>query len=404
MKTSKKLLSVVLALLSLTVFMVFSVNAVSAPKAPEKVTATSTTSSITLNWSAVKGASGYRIYYKTAKQTSWKKCVSSTTKTTHTFSKPSPGKVYTLAVRSYTRTADKSVVWGKYTTVQAATKPVATSKITVTQSDTEFILNWEEVPGVTHYRIYEKVDGHDKKWQPIGYTTDLTYKIKFYWAGTKHHFAVRSYYKDGSTLIAGEYRTIETSTPPQAPSNVKASATLSSATVTWKSVSGVSGYRVYYRTADATSWQKTAKTTKTSIDINNLSAETEYIIIVKAYIKTEAGDVWSDYNTVKVTTLSKEEDKVMAVTDGGLKLYKITSSEAKANYEKWGDSFYDFYETKNHEGKILIYAKDASGWFGNDINGALYDSAGNLMICHYCGIVEGMSPEHCDGSCHISFS
>lgn len=408
MKTSKKLLSVVLTILTLTVFMAFSVNAVSAPKAPATVTATSTKNSITLNWTKVKGATGYRVYYKTGNQTSWTKCLSSTKKLTYTLSDLSAGKVYTFAVRSYIKAEDKSVTWGKYTTVQTATKPVATSKITPTPGMYQVKLSWEAVKGATHYKIYQKVDG---KWKSLGYTTKLEKTITKLYAIKKYEFAVRSYIKlaDGS-LIAGSYKTIETAVKRFAPENVQIVESITTLTVSWYGADineVISGYRVYYKAEGEKSYQKTPKTTKTKVTLTNLSPDTTYKVIVKSYIKTASGDVWSLYDVETAKTYKGTpgaDDNVAAVTDGGLKLYTITSTEAKEIKSEWGVRVYTYYETKNANNTTLIYFNSDSGWTGIDINGAMYDDTGNIIICHFCGLTIGAAKEHCDGGCNKTFS
>lgn len=80
--------------------------------------ASSTASSITLSWNKVN-ATGYRIYYKSG-SSSWKTAVSTTSKTTHTFSNLPANKAYTFAVRPYVKTAS-GVIWGGYKELKAST-------------------------------------------------------------------------------------------------------------------------------------------------------------------------------------------------------------------------------------------------------------------------------------------
>lgn len=397
MKTTKKLLSVVLAILTLAVFMAFSASAVTAPKAPATVSATSTASTITVNWSAVKGADGYRLYYKTPKSTSWKKCVSSTKKTTHTFTNPAKSKVYTIAVRTYSKNTDGTVVWGKYTTVQTATKPLATTEITPTPNLNHIKLNWEAVKGATHYKVYEKVEG---KWTSRGYTTKLEKTIKNLSTETKYEFAVRSYIKLTDSLIAGSYKTIETATWAPHPTNLKLQSTDTTISLKWDKSPYVTGYRVYYKVYEGSSpsWKIAVKATSaSSYTMKNLKPDTSYGIIVRPYIKTSSGNVFGCYDIVGIRTKTASDDKVVAVTDGGLKLYEITSKEAKEIYEKWGSKVFTYYETKNSENKTLIYTKNSSGWSGTAIDGSKYDSFGKIKTCPYCGKIEGRGTNMCNG-------
>ncbi|MBE6773567.1 MAG: fibronectin type III domain-containing protein, partial [Ruminococcaceae bacterium] len=128
---------------------------------PESVTSVTTTSSITLNWTPVEGATGYRVFYKTA--SGWKKCTTLTA-TTHSFYKLKPASKYTFAVRAYNLT-DGVVTWAPtYTTHETASQAVAPAKITVAQNTNAIRLNWTACPGATGYRIYYKLPS-DASWK-----------------------------------------------------------------------------------------------------------------------------------------------------------------------------------------------------------------------------------------------
>lgn len=103
------------------------------------------------------------------------------------------------------------------------------------------------------------------------------------------------------------------------------------------------------------------------------------------------------------TTKNNNTDKVVAKTDGGIKLKEITSKEAEKIFEKWGSPFYHYYEGKNKNGTVLIFAKDSEGWKGTDSEGAEYNKNGNIVKCEYCGKTKGLGKNMCNGCSTIFY-
>ncbi len=90
------------------------------PYPPSKVTATAKSNEVTLSWSKVTGATGYRIYRYNSSTKKWSSVV--TTKAREaTIKKLSGNKAYIFAVRPYIR-VDGNVVWGSYSKLSVKTK------------------------------------------------------------------------------------------------------------------------------------------------------------------------------------------------------------------------------------------------------------------------------------------
>lgn len=173
------------------------------PAKPDKVTATQTSSSITLNWNAVRGATGYRIYYK--KGNGWAVGKDSVTGTTHTFKNLMAGGKSTFAVRPYIK-GDGGVIWGDYTTYTAATKPNATN-ITVTSPVIGDInVKWTAVPGATEYRLYYKKNNSAsyKLYKTYGASTLSAY-FKSLAGGDTYTFAVRAGISTTGGVVLSDY-------------------------------------------------------------------------------------------------------------------------------------------------------------------------------------------------------
>lgn len=76
----------------------------------------STSGRVNVKWNKVNGASGYKVYYKTSKNGSWKTLKTCNNKTTsYTKTGLSKGKTYYFAVKAY-RTVGGKTYNGAYTT------------------------------------------------------------------------------------------------------------------------------------------------------------------------------------------------------------------------------------------------------------------------------------------------
>lgn len=174
------------------------------PAKVQNIEATRTTNTITLKWSRVTGATGYRVYVYNTKTGKYK-TVKTTQGTTYTLKELKSGTTYKYAVKAYTKSDDGETIWaessGKITT---ATKP-ATLKVKVTAGSKKVYLSWNEVRGATGYQIYMKAPGESYK--KIKVTTDNKYTVKNLKKGKTYSFRVRAYSKVDGRYIYGDYKT-----------------------------------------------------------------------------------------------------------------------------------------------------------------------------------------------------
>lgn len=123
-------------------------------------TATAENNAVTLNWTKLSGASGYRLYVKNA-EGKWEaiKTVSAS-KTSYTAKLNSNFEKYTFAIKAYAKTA-KGTVWASsYTT--AKTSLAASGKaeiISSTSTINSITLTWNKVEGADGYRVYAYKNG-----------------------------------------------------------------------------------------------------------------------------------------------------------------------------------------------------------------------------------------------------
>ena len=186
----------------------------SADTKPKKVTGLKakkqTTTSITLNWSKVSGATGYEVYKYNSSKKKWEK-VGSTTKTSYTVKKLKAGTKYKFKVRAY-KTVNKKKYYGSYSSeLQTATK-TSTPKITsLTTGSKKANLKWKKVSGATGYEIYMATSKNGKysKVKTITKSSTVKYSKTKLKKNKKYYFKVRTYKTVNGKKIYSSYSTVK---------------------------------------------------------------------------------------------------------------------------------------------------------------------------------------------------
>ncbi len=169
---------------------------------------TATADSITLKWTEVKGAYGYRVYLYNARTKKWKTLIKATKATSHTFKSLQSGTDYKYSVKAYSR-IDGAAVWGEGKRITASTKPAAT-RITLIESETRgtFTLNWEKVSGATGYVVYYK-EGKNGKYKNVKTTANSLTQTKLK-RGKKYYVRIRAFKKSSAGNLYSAYTPTKT--------------------------------------------------------------------------------------------------------------------------------------------------------------------------------------------------
>ena len=141
---------------------------------------------MTLRWSAVSGATSYRVYsYSNGKYT----CLGSTTATSYTKTGLTGGVKYGFLVRAFRGDTGSAYTTAdvRYATPTAA---VAKPKFTVTPGNKQAVIKWSTVSGATTYRVYRVDNG---KYVYLGEITGTSYTATGLANGTKYGFLVRAF-------------------------------------------------------------------------------------------------------------------------------------------------------------------------------------------------------------------
>lgn len=156
-------------------------------------------SEIQLNWSKVKGASGYTVYMrKNGKYNKLGDCKG----TSYTVKKLPNATRENFKVRAY-KTVKGKKVYGEYSANwNTATNPQACKGLKVSSVGTDSVkLSWTKI-GSTNYRIYQNIKG---KWKEIGKTTGTSYTVKKLAPATKYQFKIRACKQDDKKTNNNHY-------------------------------------------------------------------------------------------------------------------------------------------------------------------------------------------------------
>ena len=269
-----------------------------------------TADSISLSWSKITNATGYKLYKYNATKKTWD-CISTTSKTTYTDKTVLMGDTAKYKVRAYTKTKT-ATHYGEYSSVLTVemAKPGTVTKLTAAAAENYVKLSWKAAENANGYRVY-LYDTKTEKFVKKLSLTSLETKITGLTANKEYKFAVQAYYKTSSDKVAYSDKQVEitVATRPVSVSGLtydKNSLYFDKVTLNWKALGNISGYEIHI-TNTATKQEQTKKVPadQTSYTVSSLSSETKYTFKIRAYTQRESGTVYSYYSSaVSATTLS----------------------------------------------------------------------------------------------------
>ena len=236
----------------------FTAGPVSKPDAPSDLTSSVDDGTVTLSWSAVSGATGYKISRDGV-------LISTQTGLTYTET-VTKGQTYTYSVVAYNDYGDSDPAT---LSVNVPLVPPSTpSNFSASVSGLSATLSWDAPAKATGYRLYR--DGVLLSDQTdTGYTDAVEPFVSYV-------YTLIAYNDDGDSPAAT--LTVTVVLPPSAPANLRMTArTRTTISLAWDAVSGAEGYRLYRNGV-----QIYNGTAVSYID-TGLSAETTYAYAVEAF-------------------------------------------------------------------------------------------------------------------------
>lgn len=257
---------------------------------------------LALSWGPVFGADGFEVMRSTD-GSSWKrvKTVQSGIALGYTDSSAKDCATYYYKVRSF-YLENGSKKYSKYSSILSyqfkLEQPVLTRAVSKGYNSIQ--VSWESVNRAQGYRVYRR-EG-EGKWKRLaileGSDTSYTDK-KNVVCGTAYTYTVRAYYTDGEGTRLSSYdkKGLTTKAIPSTPNVKLASTKKGKVTVSWKAISGTTGYVVYQKTPTDTKWRRAKVIKDATVTIHTVTApsgKTCYYT-VRAYRTVNQTNVYSGY-------------------------------------------------------------------------------------------------------------
>ena len=153
--------------------------------------------------------------------------------------------------------------------------------------------------GAAGYRVY-LYNERSGKWETVIKSTKATsHTFKSLDSGKSYKYSVKPYSKNDGTIWGDSTRITVTTNPAKTTLNSAESSAKKTVTLKWNKVDGATGYVIYYKTSKNGSYKKLTSTkSNTYTSTKRTSGKTHYFI-VKAYIKTSDGYIYSSASNTK---------------------------------------------------------------------------------------------------------
>ncbi len=186
-----------------------SIKTGTEPATPKSITASQTTGSITLSWSKVMGATGYRVYKYNSKTKKYEK-IKSTASRSYKVTDLKAGKVYKFKIKAYKKINGKTL-WGSSTDAfETATKCKTPSITKLTASKGKASFAWSNVSGESGFQVYYSAK------KDSGYKKVASYKANVLKGskskltkGKTYYFKVRAYKKTDSGTVYSSWSSVK---------------------------------------------------------------------------------------------------------------------------------------------------------------------------------------------------
>ncbi|MBQ2284801.1 MAG: leucine-rich repeat protein, partial [Clostridia bacterium] len=178
------------------------------PGITKKVAASQTSDNVTLKWSKVAGATGYRVYVYNTKTAKWT-TVANIAKSTYTVKNLKAGTEYKYAVKAYAKSGEKTLWADDFATIITATKP-DTATLKATAGKKSATLKWSKETG-TGYVVYMATSKNGKytKIATVKGSANTSLVKKNLVTGKTYYFKVRAYKTVGDTNLYGAYSAVK---------------------------------------------------------------------------------------------------------------------------------------------------------------------------------------------------
>ncbi len=236
---------------------------------------------IRLTWSAVEGATAYKVYRSTSANGAYQ-AIATISSLTYTDTAATAGQknyYYIIAMSG----GSESEPSNKVNRVCDLPRPTGL-KVANNASTGKNVISWNAVSGAAKYQVYYSTTGKTGSFKWLVTTKNLTHTHKGGIAGTKYYYKVKAIHSnaDANSALTGWYqRTCDLAKPTGL--KVTNNASTGKNVISWNAVSGASKYQVWYSTTGKAGSFKVLMTTK-----NLTHTHKNGVAGVKYYYKVKA--------------------------------------------------------------------------------------------------------------------
>jgi hypothetical protein len=298
-----------------------------------------TTSSATVSWTAVTGASTYTVQYRVVGAPSW--TTSSNTASTSislmglTYSSNYEWQVRTNCIYGNQSAYSASSNFTTLTPACNVPSGLASSAITANNAT----VSWSAVTGASSYDVQYRVVGAGS-WNSATNTASTSLGLTGLSASTNYEWQVRTncVYGNQSAYSASATFTTAAAGVCNTPTGLAiASVTTTGATASWTAVSGALTYTVRYRTIGNATWTTAANTASTSLALTGLTVSKTYEVQVATNCSggSSAYSASVDFTTTAASTILTRGPYLQMVTPTSIRI-RWRSSAATNSLVRFG--------------------------------------------------------------------
>ena len=261
-----------------------SCNATVAPPTPANCDATVDSTTITFSWDSVASATSYEWREKEGASGTWSGWTD-TTSTSVTRSNLTEGSTYYYEVRAKNSAGNSAACSDNVPVPTTPPVPGAVTDLTCTVNQTTITLSWSGVTGATSYEWRER-EGASGTWSGWTETTSTSVERSNLTEGSTYYYEVRGKNSTGTGTADDANCEVPSDDPPDPVTNLSATLSGLSITVSWDSVTEATSYE-WREKAGSGSFGSWTETTSTSFTRSNRATDTTYTYEVRS--KNSAG-------------------------------------------------------------------------------------------------------------------
>ncbi len=258
-----------------------------------------TTSSASLSWTAVSGATSYAVDYKLNSASTWTSLSTAQTGTTASLAGLASGSLYDWRVTATCASGAGTPATAQFSTLVPCVAPAGLSSSNVGANSAT--VSWTAVSGATSYAVDYKLNSASTWTSFSTAQTGTSANLTGLTASSLYDWRVSATCPSGTTAFSSAQFTTTATPVCNAPAGLAAaSITASSATVSWTAVSGAASYAVDYKLNSASTWTSfSTAQTGTSASLSGLTAGSLYDYRVRTNC---SGGINSTYTQAQFTT------------------------------------------------------------------------------------------------------